>query len=171
MMRVRSKTIIILRARFLSGGLFPKRLLFYSLLSVLPSRMMLEECSWSLFMAVVCASDLRDETRNSSRIRRRDRYAPSLFPPTPLTYDDATGSTTISFILPALFFLSLFRNSTDPFDRKLLYVAGALLVWGVVVMITALSLNICTFFFPLFFNLLFSVFPSRVMDADARGGR
>ena len=86
-------------------------------------------------------SDLRDETRNDSRIRRSDRSV-LLSPSCSSTNSTSTGSTTISFILPALFFISLFRNDTN--ERKLLYVAGALLIWGVLVMITALSLTICT---------------------------
>ncbi|TNY17338.1 putative AVT6-involved in amino acid efflux from the vacuole [Rhodotorula diobovata] len=59
-----------------------------------------------------------------------------------LGFVGATGSTTISFILPAVFFLSLFKGSTDPRDQRLRYLATLLLVWGVLVMVVSLSLNI-----------------------------
>ncbi|GAA5856089.1 hypothetical protein JCM5353_003589, partial [Sporobolomyces roseus] len=61
---------------------------------------------------------------------------------TVLGFVGATGSTTISFILPSLFFLSLFKNSMDPKDRKLRLLAWILLIWGFVVMILSLSMNI-----------------------------
>ncbi|BGP41308.1 hypothetical protein JCM10449v2_005285 [Rhodotorula kratochvilovae] len=59
-----------------------------------------------------------------------------------LGFVGATGSTTISFILPAVFFLSLFKDSTDPRDRRLRLGAMFLLAWGVLVMVVSLSLNI-----------------------------
>lgn len=88
-----------------------------------------------------------------------------------LGFVGATGSTTISFILPAVFcaslvsrlssffvfppcaclcspsrvlctVLSLFKGSTDPRDQRLRYLATLLLVWGVLVMVVSLSLNI-----------------------------
>lgn len=87
---------------------------------------------------------------------------------TVLGFVGATGSTTISFILPSLFctflllslsreerkswlaslsivhpVLSLFKNSMDPKDRKLRLLAWILLIWGFVVMILSLSMNIC----------------------------
>lgn len=55
----------------------------------------------------------------------------------------ATGSTTISFILPSLFFLSLFGRSESRRDKLLSKLAVGLLVWGITVMIVSLSLNIC----------------------------
>ncbi|GAA5886468.1 hypothetical protein JCM16303_001420 [Sporobolomyces ruberrimus] len=61
---------------------------------------------------------------------------------TVLGFVGATGSTTISFILPSIFFLSLFKNSQDPKDRKLRLLAFLLLIWGFVVMILSLSMNI-----------------------------
>ena len=80
----------------------------------------------------------------------------------PSRFVGATGSTTISFILPALFckspypvprpqtnrlstVLALFQHSeSSRKDRVLRLVATALLAWGVVVMVVSLSLNICT---------------------------
>ncbi|GAA5857001.1 hypothetical protein JCM9279_007309 [Rhodotorula babjevae] len=59
-----------------------------------------------------------------------------------LGFVGATGSTTISFILPAVFFLSLFKGSTDPRDQRLRLAAMALLAWGVLVMVVSLSLNV-----------------------------
>ncbi|GAA5827480.1 hypothetical protein JCM11251_003830 [Rhodosporidiobolus azoricus] len=59
-----------------------------------------------------------------------------------LGFVGATGSTTISFILPSVFFLALFKDSTDAKDRRLRYIAMLLLTWGVVVMVVSLSLNI-----------------------------
>ncbi|GJN90138.1 hypothetical protein Rhopal_003137-T1 [Rhodotorula paludigena] len=59
-----------------------------------------------------------------------------------LGFVGATGSTTISFILPSVFFLSLFKDSPNPRDRRLRYIAMLLLAWGVVVMVVSLSLNI-----------------------------
>lgn len=60
---------------------------------------------------------------------------------TVLGFVGATGSTTISFILPAVFFLRIFRDSPDPKDRLLRLLAWGLLTWGVGVMIVSLSLN------------------------------
>ncbi|BGP17511.1 hypothetical protein JCM10213v2_005544 [Rhodosporidiobolus nylandii] len=59
-----------------------------------------------------------------------------------LGFVGATGSTTISFILPSVFFLALFKDSTSPRDRRLRWVATLLLAWGVLVMVVSLSLNI-----------------------------
>ncbi|GAA5913252.1 hypothetical protein JCM6882_000043 [Rhodosporidiobolus microsporus] len=59
-----------------------------------------------------------------------------------LGFVGATGSTTISFILPSVFFLALFKDSTDPRDRRLRWIAMLLLAWGLVVMVVSLSLNI-----------------------------
>ncbi|GAA6049356.1 hypothetical protein JCM3770_007305 [Rhodotorula araucariae] len=59
-----------------------------------------------------------------------------------LGFVGATGSTTISFILPAVFFLRLFKDSTDPRDHRLRLGATFLLAWGVLVMVVSLSLNI-----------------------------
>ncbi|GAA5849174.1 hypothetical protein JCM8547_006470 [Rhodosporidiobolus lusitaniae] len=59
-----------------------------------------------------------------------------------LGFVGATGSTTISFILPSVFFLRLFKDSTTPKDRRLRWVATLLLSWGVLVMVLSLSLNI-----------------------------
>ncbi|GAA6036702.1 hypothetical protein JCM8097_003437 [Rhodosporidiobolus ruineniae] len=61
---------------------------------------------------------------------------------TVLGFVGSTGSTTISFILPSIFFLSLFKDSTSPQDRRLRWIATLLLVWGLVVMVVSLSLNI-----------------------------
>ncbi|GAA6009585.1 hypothetical protein JCM11491_001024 [Sporobolomyces phaffii] len=61
---------------------------------------------------------------------------------TVLGFVGATGSTTISFILPSIFFLSLFKDSRDPKDRRLRWLAVLLLVWGFVVMFLSLSMNI-----------------------------
>ncbi|GAA5939860.1 aspartate/glutamate transporter [Sporobolomyces koalae] len=61
---------------------------------------------------------------------------------TVLGFVGATGSTTISFILPSIFFLSLFKHSDDPKDRKLRVLAWLLLLWGFLVMILSLSMNI-----------------------------
>ncbi|GAA5864930.1 hypothetical protein JCM3774_003912, partial [Rhodotorula dairenensis] len=61
---------------------------------------------------------------------------------TVLGFVGATGSTTISFILPSVFFLSLFKDSESPHDRRLRYLAMLLLSWGVMVMAVSLSLNI-----------------------------
>ncbi|SCV73877.1 BQ2448_6307 [Microbotryum intermedium] len=58
-----------------------------------------------------------------------------------LGFVGATGSTTISFILPAIFFLSLFNNPMTPQDRLLRLAAWCLLVWGVLVMVVCLTLN------------------------------
>jgi len=60
----------------------------------------------------------------------------------------ATGSTTISFILPSLFFLSLYRNSVDRYNRMCLFAATILLLWGFFVMTTALGLQIYQSFRP-----------------------
>jgi len=90
---------------------------------------------------------------------------------TVLGFVGATGSTTISFILPSLFcefsssfrfpseetltarlscaVLSLFKHSTDPKDKKLRLLAWILLIWGFVVMILSLSMNICEHSFAL----------------------
>ncbi|KAJ8293778.1 putative oligopeptide transporter [Rhodotorula toruloides] len=61
---------------------------------------------------------------------------------TVLGFVGATGSTTISFILPSVFFLALFKDSNTKHDRRLRWVAMALLAWGVLVMVVSLSLNI-----------------------------
>ncbi|GEM08840.1 hypothetical protein Rt10032_c06g2857 [Rhodotorula toruloides] len=61
---------------------------------------------------------------------------------TVLGFVGATGSTTISFILPSVFFLALFKDSDTKQDRRLRWVAMALLAWGVLVMVVSLSLNI-----------------------------
>lgn len=88
---------------------------------------------------------------------------------TVLGFVGATGSTTISFILPSVFcepspcakttsaarlltflfahflsVLALFKDSESPHDRRLRYLAMLLLSWGVCVMVVSLSLNICT---------------------------
>lgn len=60
---------------------------------------------------------------------------------TVLGFVGATGSTTISFILPAVFFLRIFRDSTDRRDRLVRVLAWGLLCWGIGVMIVSLSLN------------------------------
>lgn len=90
-----------------------------------------------------------------------------------LGFVGATGSTTISFILPSVFctssglgvspqrtqnpsetdqdvcawepVLSLFKDSESPHDRRLRFLALLLLSWGVCVMVVSLSLNICAF--------------------------
>lgn len=59
-----------------------------------------------------------------------------------LGFVGATGSTTISFILPSVFFLSLFKDSESPHDRRLRFLALLLLSWGICVMVVSLSLNI-----------------------------
>lgn len=51
----------------------------------------------------------------------------------------STGSTTISFILPALFYLKLFPKSEWPGARTC---ARILLCLGIIVMIVCLALNI-----------------------------
>ncbi|GAA5912593.1 uncharacterized protein JCM6883_005317 [Sporobolomyces salmoneus] len=61
---------------------------------------------------------------------------------TVLGFVGATGSTTISFILPSIFFLSLFKNSPDKKDQKLRALAWMLLVWGFGVMFLSLTMNI-----------------------------
>ncbi|POY75305.1 hypothetical protein BMF94_1676 [Rhodotorula taiwanensis] len=61
---------------------------------------------------------------------------------TVLGFVGATGSTTISFILPSIFFLSLFKDSESPHDRRMRFLAMLLLTWGVCVMVVSLSLNI-----------------------------
>lgn len=61
---------------------------------------------------------------------------------TVLGFVGATGSTTISFILPSVFFLALFKDSESPHDRRLRYLAMLLLSWGICVMVVSLSLNI-----------------------------
>ena len=45
--------------------------------------------------------------------------------------------------------LSLFKHSTDPKDKKLRLLAWILLIWGFVVMILSLSMNICEHSFAL----------------------
>lgn len=79
-----------------------------------------------------------------------------------LGFVGATGSVSISFILPSVyckptFFLlkspistcntlsviSLFKDSTSRRDRQLRVAAALLLVWGVVVMIISLGLQFC----------------------------
>lgn len=90
-----------------------------------------------------------------------------------LGFVGATGSTTISFILPSVFctssglgvspqrtqnpsetdqdvcawepVLSLFKDSESPHDRRLRFLALLLLSWGICVMVVSLSLNICAF--------------------------
>lgn len=97
-----------------------------------------------------------------------------------LGFVGATGSTTISFILPSVFctssglgvspqrtqnpsetdqdvcawepVLSLFKDSESPHDRRLRLLALLLLSWGICVMVVSLSLNICAF--SLMFSLL-----------------
>ncbi|GAA94826.1 uncharacterized protein L969DRAFT_97211 [Mixia osmundae IAM 14324] len=54
----------------------------------------------------------------------------------------ATGSTTVSFILPGLFFLALFRNDLSAKDRILRIFAWILLVTGLTLMIVCLSLQV-----------------------------
>ncbi|GAA6019624.1 hypothetical protein JCM10207_006946 [Rhodosporidiobolus poonsookiae] len=61
---------------------------------------------------------------------------------TVLGFVGATGSTTISFILPSVFFLALFKDSSDPRDRRLRWIATLLLAWGVCVMVVSLTINI-----------------------------
>ncbi|GAA6061147.1 hypothetical protein JCM10212_001747 [Sporobolomyces blumeae] len=61
---------------------------------------------------------------------------------TVLGFVGATGSTTISFILPSVFFLALFKDSPSRKDQKLRWLAAALLAWGVIVMVLSLSMNI-----------------------------
>lgn len=61
---------------------------------------------------------------------------------TVLGFVGATGSTTISFILPSLFFISLFKNSTSPRDRFLRKIAVLLLSFGVLTMCVTLFLNV-----------------------------
>ncbi|KAK4047503.1 Tricalbin-2 [Microbotryomycetes sp. JL221] len=61
---------------------------------------------------------------------------------TVLGFVGATGSTTISFILPAIFYLALFPPSADPKARILRFCAMCLLVWGVLVMVVCLTLNV-----------------------------
>lgn len=58
-----------------------------------------------------------------------------------LGFVGATGSVAISFILPSVYFLSLFRNSESRKDQRLRLLAAILLVWGVFVMIVSLSLQ------------------------------
>lgn len=62
---------------------------------------------------------------------------------TVLGFVGATGSTTISFLLPAAFFYSLFKNSDSKRDRLLCKAAIGLFIWGATVMVVSLSLNIC----------------------------
>ncbi|GAA5974441.1 hypothetical protein JCM11641_003214 [Rhodosporidiobolus odoratus] len=59
-----------------------------------------------------------------------------------LGFVGSTGSTTISFILPSIFFLALFKDSPSPKDRRLRWIATLLLTWGILVMVVSLSLNI-----------------------------
>lgn len=62
---------------------------------------------------------------------------------TVLGFVGATGSTMISFILPAVFFLSIFQGRPeDKRDRLVRLGAWGLLVWGVAVMVVSLSLNV-----------------------------
>ncbi|GAA5924745.1 hypothetical protein JCM1841_004135 [Sporobolomyces salmonicolor] len=61
---------------------------------------------------------------------------------TVLGFVGATGSTTISFILPSIFFLALFKDSPSPKDRRLRWAAVALLSWGLIVMVLSLGMNI-----------------------------
>ncbi|CEQ41175.1 SPOSA6832_02867, partial [Sporobolomyces salmonicolor] len=88
---------------------------------------------------------------------------------TVLGFVGATGSTTISFILPSIFctfqrfcpvrsqeegadrkqappanpVLALFKDSPSPKDRRLRWAAVALLSWGLIVMVLSLGMNIC----------------------------
>ncbi|KAL8287637.1 hypothetical protein RQP46_003495 [Phenoliferia psychrophenolica] len=59
-----------------------------------------------------------------------------------LGFVGATGSVSISFILPSVYFISLFKNSESRRDRRLRVAAAALFVWGVAVMIISLSLQL-----------------------------
>jgi len=59
-----------------------------------------------------------------------------------LGFVGATGSTTISFILPALFFIKLFANSENKQDQILRKFAYALFGFGFCVMFVCLGLNI-----------------------------
>ncbi|KAI5477022.1 alpha-1,2-mannosyltransferase, glycosyltransferase family 22 protein [Pseudohyphozyma bogoriensis] len=58
-----------------------------------------------------------------------------------LGFVGATGSVAISFLLPSLYFWSLFENSESKKDQRLRIAALGLLVWGVFVMVVSLSLQ------------------------------
>lgn len=55
-----------------------------------------------------------------------------------LSFVGATGSTTISFILPGLFYFSLFRKSPDA-PKLLKYGSALLAIYGVCVMCFCLT--------------------------------
>lgn len=62
-----------------------------------------------------------------------------------LGFVGSTGSTTISFILPSLFYLRLFPSSPSSSDKRrrlMRFLAVALLIWGVLVFVVCLSLNV-----------------------------
>ncbi|KAK4701093.1 hypothetical protein P7C70_g5145, partial [Phenoliferia sp. Uapishka_3] len=58
-----------------------------------------------------------------------------------LGFVGATGSVSISFILPSVYFISLFKNSESRRDQKLRVAAGGLFIWGVLVMVISLGLQ------------------------------
>jgi hypothetical protein len=59
-----------------------------------------------------------------------------------LGFVGSTGSTTISFILPSIFFIAIFRKEASGRDRTLIGLAVALLVYGIMVFVVCLSLNV-----------------------------
>jgi len=59
-----------------------------------------------------------------------------------LGFVGSTGSTTISFILPSIFFIAIFRKEASGRDRTLVGMAIALLVYGILVFVVCLSLNV-----------------------------
>jgi len=59
-----------------------------------------------------------------------------------LGFVGSTGSTTISFILPSIFFIAIFRKEASGKDRTLVGLAVALLVYGTMVFVVCLTLNI-----------------------------
>lgn len=59
-----------------------------------------------------------------------------------LGFVGSTGSTTISFILPAVFFIRIFANSEDKKDQLIRKFAYLLCAFGFCVMFVCLGLNI-----------------------------
>lgn len=55
----------------------------------------------------------------------------------------ALGSTTISFILPAILYLRLYHDERNTLTSKAAYVLG---VWGTIVLVLALTVNLSRFF-------------------------
>lgn len=59
-----------------------------------------------------------------------------------LGFVGSTGSTTISFILPALFYIRLWREDDSATSKRNKLIARVLLAYGLIVAVVCLSLNV-----------------------------